>query len=142
MRIADLEPQDMKRVERWHESSDFDYKLPSLFLTDDQGNVISNPLFPIRRRGIQDGQIIGALAAKVEAEVYLWLNPEWGTPDSRLAAVEMFHKDVVAKARTIGFSQLYCVLPPEISRSFGQRLKDLGWDEARPWPKYVFELRP
>lgn len=90
---------------------------------------------------VHDGKIIGALAAKVEAEVYLWLDPQWGTPEERWAAVKMFHNDVTSKAAVIGFDQLYAVLPPEVAKSFGPRLIDLGWQESRPWPKFVYELR-
>jgi hypothetical protein len=53
----------------------------------------------------------------------------------------MLHSDLAAKGREIGFDQEHCVLPPEVAERFGQRLEELGWKLARPWPLYVLQLR-
>jgi hypothetical protein len=35
---------------------------------------------------------------------------------------------------------MYCVVPPQIDRSFGRRLCSHGWVRTREWPKYNLEL--
>ena len=111
MRISDLDGEGRERAESWHDSTEFDYRFPLL---------CGNPLFPIQRAGIQDGRTVIASAVKVSAEVYLWLDPNWGTPEERWAALKLLHKDVSERARQVGFEQLTCVLPPEIAQSFGR----------------------
>ena len=129
--IRDWTPEDAAFVRQVHFDSGFDYQLPAM----------NTPLYPIRRAGVEDGRSYIAAAVKVTAEVYLWLDHEWGTPQERLEALQELHADVTEKARTLGFDQLYVCIPPEIAKSFGPRLRDLGWELARPWPVYTFELR-
>jgi len=117
---------------RIHEESGFDYKFPQ----------IDTPLFPIKRYVGNDANWpIAAAALKVEAEAYLWMDHAQGTPEERLAALEMLNADLADKARALGFDQVHCALPPEIAERFGARLETLGWKLARPWPLYVFQLR-
>lgn len=132
MEIKDLGHTGVVKAARLHEDSGFDYSFP---------RMVGNPLFPLQR-GMFDGNdlVLGA-ALKVSAEVYLWLDHEWGTPQMRWDALRKLHQDVTDKARQIGFDQLYCVLPPEVAKSFGPRLEELGWQGTRPWPMYTIELR-
>jgi len=122
---------DIPVVARIHERTGFDYRLPAIW---------ANPRFPIKQVGVADGRPVIASVAKVQAEIYLWLDPDWGTPQERWDALKELHAEVVAQAEEIGFDQIYCVLPPEIAESFGPRLKELGWCETRPWPHYTLEL--
>ena len=131
MTISDLTAENMHWLAQLHARLGFDYQLPAM----------NTPLFPVKRMGKDaNGFCFIAAAAKVTAEVYLWLDHEWGTPEQRWEALQELHRDITDKARKIGFDQLYVAIPPEIAKSFGPRLKDLGWELARPWPVYTLEL--
>lgn len=133
MRVTDISPLALECIKEVHRASGFDYKFPQDF---------STPLFPVRRCVTDDdGRFVGALALKVEAETYLWLDDQYGTPELRWDAVKLLNSDMVERARDIGFDQAHCVLPPEIAERFGKRMQDLGWSPARPWPLYTYQLR-
>jgi hypothetical protein len=136
MRVLSLDPKDPwleVALKGLHERSGFDYKFPKDFRT---------PLFPVRMAVVNEANSpIVAAALKVEAEAYLWMDHSLGTPESRMEAFQMLHVDVVHQARTCGFDQMHCVLPPEIADRFGKRLEDLGWSPARPWPLFTYQLR-
>lgn len=132
MRINNINGE-LRRIEELHEESNFNYRLP-----DFTGE--KKPLFPIQRAISKNGNLLCASIVKVEAEVYLFMDHENGTPEERWEALKELHADVVFQAKQIGFDQLYCVIPPELVKSFGPRLEELGWVESRPWPKYTLEL--
>lgn len=133
MKISDITPLALECIKDVHRASGFDYRFPKDFAT---------PLFPVRRCATNDdGKFIAAFALKVEAETYLWMDSEYGTPEERWQAVELLNADMLERAKSIGFDQAHCVLPPEIAKSFGKRLETLGWVESRPWPLYVLQVR-
>lgn len=129
--IRSLEPEDLTVLRRLHEGSGFDYRFPSL----------GSPLFAVKRVGLADNKVVIASVVKVEAEAYLWLDHEWGTPEERFAAVRQINDDIKDRSARIGFDQLYAVLPPEIADSFGPRLEEMGWLKSRPWPRFTMEIR-
>ena len=133
MTVLDIRGEDVGAIKRLHGESGFDYRFPPDF---------STPLFPIRRMVKNGtGKPLAAAALKVEAEAYLWLDSTSGSPKMRWAALQMLHRDLAEKALHTGFDQVHCALPPEVAERFGKRLEDLGWQLARPWPLYVFQLR-
>lgn len=133
MKISDISPLALECIKDVHRASGFDYQFPKDF---------STPLFPVRRVATDDsGRFIAAFALKVEAETYLWMDSSYGSPETRWQAVQALNSDMVERARTIGFDQTHCVLPPEIAERFGKRLQELGWIPARPWPFYVLQVR-
>lgn len=120
------------QVAEIHEASGFDYKLPDFH---------GNPLFPVQRAATEDGRLIASVILKVEAEVYLMLDHNWRTPEERWEVVKKLNADMKEKARDLGFETVYCVLPPEVAKSFGPRLEDLGWIPDRGWKRYTLEVR-
>ena len=130
--IKDLDQEDTVRVIGLHAESTFDYGFPADFWT---------PRWPLKRAVYSEGQPVLTAALKVQAECYLWLDHSWSTPEERWEALKRLHRDATEKAKIIGYDQLFCVLPPEVAKSFGPRLKELGWAEARPWPPYTLDLR-
>jgi hypothetical protein len=133
MRVENITPLALETIHEVHRASGFDYQFPKDF---------STPLFPLRRCVVDDaGKFVGAFALKVEAEVYLWMDHEYGTPEQRWEAIELLSADGIERARLIGFDQVHCVLPPEMAERFGKRLQGLGWIPSRPWPLYVLQLR-
>jgi len=120
------------QIAKLHEESGFNYTMP---------NVLT-PLFPIRRVVYGErGELVAAAFVKVEAEVYLIMDHNYGTPAERWEAVQLINADLKANAARIGFDSLYCVLPPEIAKSFGARLVELGWERTRDWPRFTLEVR-
>ncbi len=133
MKVQDATPMLLDWIAKQHRLSGFDYSFPQDF---------STPLFPVRRAVSDDeGNVIACAALKVEAEAYLWMDHERGTPEDRMIALAMLNMDLAGRARTIGFDQVHCALPPEIAERFGKRLESLGWAPARPWPLYTFQIR-
>jgi hypothetical protein len=132
MTTSPIEYEDMEHLVRIHAASGFDYQFPKDFNT---------PLFPIKLAATHGATLIAAAALKVEAEAFLWMDHDFGTPEQRMDALEMLNRDLRERALKIGFDQVHCALPPEIAERFGARLETLGWKLARPWPLYVFQLR-
>lgn len=133
IRVDMSDPLMRVEVERIHRESGFDYEFP---------RDIDTPRFPIKRAVVDNRNSLLAVAAlKVEAEAYLWMDHAAGTPETRAEALHLLNEDIAHRARTIGFDQVHCVLPPEIAARFGKRLEELDWKLARPWPLYVFQLR-
>lgn len=101
-----------------------DYKLPDL----------SSPLFIIREVAEHEGQIIAAGVVRLEAELYVWVDREVGTPKDRWEAVKQLNETAMSKAyweKGLDNAVLWC--PPEIEKSFGKRLKALGFTPDRGW---------
>ena len=132
MTISPVQREDMPRLMQIHAASHFDYQFPKDFDT---------PLFPIKLAATDGEHFIAVAALKVEAEAYLWMDHEYGTPEQRMDALEMLHRDLRERASKVGFDSVHCALPPEIAERFGKRLEELGWKLARPWPLYIFQLR-
>ena len=132
MNISDMNGEACHVIEALHEESGFSYRLPEF--------MARKPLFPVQRVVRENGQFIAAGILKVDAEAYLFMNHEAGTPEERFAALQALHEDVVSRAREIGFDQIYCVLPPDVEKSFAPRLQELGWQRDRGWTRMTLEL--
>jgi len=133
MQVGDLllEDGELDAIERCHRESAFDFRMPELK---------SNPLFVIQRSLRHEGKFLAAVLGKVEVEVFLFLNREASTPYQRFEGLKLLHCDLVRKAREFGFDSMYCVLPPQVEKSFGPRLEEHGWRRDRGWTKYTYEL--
>lgn len=132
MKVENLNGHLAHVIEALHSDSGFDYEMPDLE---------RNPaLFPIRRSIVKDGQLMAAGLLKVDLEAYLFVNHEAGEPAERLAAIWMLQEDMTDKARQMGFNQIYCVLPPEVEKSFRPRLEHFGWLPDRGWTRMTYEL--
>lgn len=79
---------------------------------------------------------------KIEAEAYLFLDPNYGTPVDRWQMLLRIHEDVKQQAADLGLSEVSCVIPPGLSKAFHRRLARLGWrDEPEDWKRKTFRLR-
>lgn len=102
---------------------------------------LDDPIFAISSV-VEDGQVQAAAFLKIEAEAYLFLNPQYGEPLERWKILLRIHEDVRRKAAALGLSEVGCVLPPELPRAFHRRLEKLGWrDEPEDWKRKTFHLR-
>lgn len=132
MNIGDLLVEDVPRIEEIHQESHYDYRLPEF---------VGNPVFPVQRSLYSDGRFVAAALVKLEGEVYLYLDKNFGTPQERKKSLEIVHGDLIMKCRQLGLDSIFAVLPPEIEKSFGPRLEEAGWTRDRGWTKYTYELR-
>jgi hypothetical protein len=89
-----------------------------------------------------DGQNSAGAFLKIEAEAYLFLDPSYGDPRTRWQMLLRIHEDVRRKAADLGLSEVSCVIPPGLAKSFHRRLARLGWlDEPEEWKRKTFRLR-
>lgn len=128
--IRDYSPEDFDAIRRIHEASEIDYQLPDL----------SSPLFLVTKVYLVDGVIRAAGGLYIQAEAYLWLDHDWGSPEDRLAAIQSLDREAMHEAWLKGIDQAVLFLPPGMER-FGKRLvEDLGFTRDREgWLSYSKE---
>ena len=128
--IRDTGKMDIPALEIIHELSGLDYQFPDL----------DDPLFIVKKTIEEDGKVVQGIAAKLEATVYLWVDHSAGTPEQRWEWMKELVEATKLAAWEKGLDCLSCVVPPEIADSFEKRLKEIGMDRDRPWPKFSFDL--
>lgn len=127
MKIRNYEAQDYPRIASLLEAQGLDYQLPN----------INHPLFLVKKvLEDEDGNVQLAAGLQLITEAYLWGNPDWSTPRARWEALLALHEEVRTAAQDTGIEDTVLWMPPELDKSFGRRLKKLGWDKDRPWPTY------
>jgi len=131
MNVGEMLTEDIERINKIHETAGYDYRLP---------DFIDSPLFPVRRSVYSCGQFMAAALVKLNAEVYLFVDHNCGTPQERKEGLEALHRNLITSLGRLGLDQMYCVLPPEVEKSFGKRLEEAGWVKDRGWQKYTFEI--
>lgn len=99
----------------------------------------SDPLFLIRKVMDVDGEIPMAAFTKVTAEQYLLLDHGWRTPKDRWDLLMQMRDIVVIEASEKGFHDLSAWIPPQIEKSFGPRLTQMGFIRS-PYPCYTLVL--
>lgn len=92
----------------------------------DLPNLSSEEFFS--RRVIGDSESIGmASFMRLTSEVFLVCNPTWRTPAWRLEAIRQLCFTGNADAKAQGVKEVVGFVSPKIAKSFGRRLKGLGW---------------
>jgi hypothetical protein len=99
----------------------------------------SDPLFLIRKVAEIDGEIPMAAFTKVTAEQYLLLDHGWASAHERWELLREMRDVVVNEADARGFRDLTAWIPPQIDKSFGPRLTQLGFVRS-PYPSYTLVL--
>jgi len=127
--IRDFSPSDRQALEEIHEASGFDYTFPDL----------DDPLFVVKKVSDESGVHHG-IAVKIEATVYLWVDARHGTPLDRWLQIQELVEAAKKEAWEKGLDTLTCVVPPEIEKRFAKRLKQIGMERDRNWPKFSFDL--
>lgn len=120
--IRQLSDNDAARVEEIFRKQGFVYTLPRCadFLEsvaiDDEGLQI-------------------AVAARPTVELYLFADPEWGTPGERNAALKFLHREMAARLRARGVQDAHMWVPPQLSRFTKRLVRNYGWELIGPeWP--------
>ena len=121
---------DMPRIRELYHQHGLNYELPDF-------NAVT---YPIRIVSEDDGKIVMAAFAHLTAELYLLADGTHGTPQQRWERFKELHQVGLEMAYYPGgFDDLHAFLPPQLEKSFGRRLKRLGWQKAL-WPCYAIEL--
>jgi hypothetical protein len=115
---------DLEQVTALHARSG----LPSVCLPD-----LANPLFFVKVVAESEGKVVQAGFVKLVGEAYVLVDHEFGEPGERLSILESLVTQGLAAASAKGLSDVSCWLPPPLEKSFGPRLKALGFIRS-PWP--------
>lgn len=110
-----LEAEDRARVEELHAGQSTE--LPDF----------ANPLTVVKEGIEAGGVLIAAGIARLELNVTLLIDRDWGTPMERLAAITQLQEEMRRKASALGLDWAYA----EADEKFGKRLEELGWQRAK-----------
>lgn len=111
--IRDFKGDDLPLVKMFHVESGIDYQMPNL----------DGPLFPVKKVCEVEGQVVGALALRLCAETYLWLDQQ-RRPQEKLQTMKALQSEVLAEAWKNGLDEISASVP---SIGFDRRLRQLGW---------------
>jgi hypothetical protein len=131
MLIRPYTPADLAEIRGLHTRLGFDYKMPDL----------NSPLFVCKTVVEHELEIKMAAVLKIQAEAYLWLDPEWGTPRERWMSLQLLHENMRAEADSMGIEEVMCCIPPELEARFAKRLKSMKWQKDREWPTWTRTIK-
>jgi len=88
-----------------------------------------------------DERLRAAALMRRTSEMYLLIDPEYGSTRDKLSIIAALHHALVAPARLAGFTDTHAWLPPSVEPRFGDLLVDhFGW--RRPsWTCYHREVK-
>lgn len=121
MPVRDLIESDIPAVRSIFEKQGIDCEFPDLM----------EPLVLIGKvYHDSNGEIIGATIARIEAEVYLFIDPE--TPAKhKVEVMAELDAALCSDAYIKGLDCLTCRLPPGMEERFRRRLIQMGWSKNR-----------
>lgn len=131
METRPLGPADHAAIEGLHDTAGLDYRMPDL----------NSPLFVLKHGAYENGRLVGAAGLRIQAEAYLWLDPQ--------APVELRYEVVLALSRSlaeaawrVGLDCVVAWLPPGLPQKFKNLLVKLGWSPDRDgWQSWTKEIR-
>jgi hypothetical protein len=115
---------DLMHFQRVHEASGLDYQLPNL----------ESPLFVAKYVVERNGLPTTLVAGRIEAETYLLPS---GSPQEKWEDLKLLQPEYLSELWSLGIDSTYAVVPPEVERHFGKRMRILGWDSARSWTPWT-----
>lgn len=137
MEVRAYQESDLARIREIHRKQGFAYPFPDL----------SDPVFAVGCVA-EDGVAQVAAFLKIQAEAYLFMDPEYATPRERWKALLSVHEAVRREAAEFGLSEVQVWIPPEMAKKtntgreapFVRKLKRLGWGEE-DWTSLSFRIR-
>lgn len=121
-----MAPKDFPRLCELKEQAGLDYEMP------DWNDTLAGTQIVLTDA---EGEIHAAAALRLTAEAFLFLDGEWGKPTDRWLNVLALHEAIRKEAKSLGLKNVHAFLPPEVAKSFGRRLRTLGWirEPFEPW---------
>ena len=113
--------------------------LPVCCRRDAAGNPVNAPLFFMRRVLSEGGKVRLASFLKLTAEAFVFVDHEYADPETRWLALQKLTAATLSEAAKKGVEDVTAWIPPELNRSFGDRLVALGAVKS-PWQSYSFLL--
>jgi len=83
----------------------------------------------------KNGKVSMAILARLTAEAYFLVDKEFGSPQEKWEAFKELHEAARLDCYARGLDDIYCWIPPAISKPFGRRLMRLGWTHNL-WPAF------
>lgn len=96
---------------------------------------LASPLFIIKKVVDENGKAVQVGAVRITAEVFLLVDHDSGTPEKRMSNLKELSEEMAREAWQKGLDDVTAWIPPEIEKSFGKRLKEIGFQRS-PWPSY------
>lgn len=132
MKIRSYTDDDNPKVRAMHAAMGLDYRLPDL----------NSPMVPDCQVCEQDGRVVAVAALKLEAETYLWVDPN-AAPAEKWLAIRMLMKVLARNALAMGIEQMVSYVPACLKSRFIKRMLTLGWEKPRDgWTPMVYEVKP
>jgi hypothetical protein len=140
--VREYNPADLGPVRRMYHQQGFDYPFPDL----------ADPIF-VSKLVVEekDGSVVMASFARLTCEMYLFVDHQnidanemlgtAGKPRARYARLIALHRAGEQDLLARGLDDAHAWLPPAICRSFGRRLRRLGWVRDDSWTPYCYRLR-
>lgn len=85
-----------------------------------------------------DRPVMAALAVP-RMEVYLLMDPDFGDPKERFDRFLELYREMQLEIASRGYEWVVADIPPEVEKSFGRRLKKLGWYRTE-WANYATKV--
>jgi len=118
--IRDATTKDIPAIAEIHQKMGLDYKMPNL----------ESPLFLVQKLVECDGKIVAACTLKIEAEAYLWVDPELSARE-KVEAMTGMQEHAIAEAWEQGLDGVHCWVPEAVENRFSKRLKAMGFSRDR-----------
>ena len=127
MNVRDVSPADFGDIDRLHQSSGNDFRLPDL----------SSPLCIVRKVVTDDsGKIIAAGFLRISAEGIFTMDPSLPVRE-KMAVMQALHSPVLTDAYNLGLDEVTSSVHIDVEKRFSKRLKQFGWtpdrDGFRSW---------
>jgi len=116
--IRPYKESDLKRVNELVQKTAKDWEMPSM----------DNPLLLTKLVLVDAGDtpVMGGFL-RVTSEAYIVTDFEWESPAFRWMGFQKLHAAVIEDGITKGFEDTHAWISPSIEKSFGRRLRSLGW---------------
>ena len=136
MSVRDLKPTDCEELAKIHAKMGMDYEMPDL----------NSPLFLVKKVVTdENGKVIGASVVRLEAECYLWLDPEIA-PRTKMNCMLELQPEILRSSWEKGLENLVAWIPSWMEKKFRRRLHQLGWIRDRAewhsWSRSLVEPEP
>ncbi len=116
---------DAEALEEMFTKQGFEYERPDF----------GDPNFLSKTVMEKNGKISMAILARLTAEAYFLIDPEFSSPQEKWEAFKELHEAARLDCYARGLDDIYCWVPPQIKKPFGRRLMRLGWTHNL-WPAF------
>jgi hypothetical protein len=139
--IRDFEATDLATVKRLMQANGLPPEcMPDMVIENHLGQKQQNPLFVVKRVYEYKNETALICFLKLRSELYFFIDHTIGTPEERWQMLKEFTEDMRQQAWKKGLDQMTAFVPPEVDKSFGKRMEDLGFVRG-PWVPYSMNLK-